>query len=387
MNLKYSTERYSLGLLSLLVLASTVGAHSWIEQLMVIAPNGTFTGSPGYPRGNVLRTSTSPPYQDSLVLYLVPQKEGDPNQLDPNANLCKDTQQKQEQTDGSPRLQASAGAFISLRYQENGHVTLPQNQPGKPPNRGTVYVYGTTEPKEGEKLADVHKKWNKDGTGGDKRGILLSQRGFDDGQCYQSNDSPISKTRSKEFPVDATQSTGPNLWCQQDIELPSNAPSGKPYTLYWIWDWPTAPGIDKAIPKGKQEMYTTCMDVDVVANSGAQSHAMVEFAKPEVWNDVAVSRQLTEKFDVEVQSSSIAGASMSPSSSRLIPATTKSFTRATASVQRSKPTPSVSSPVIPAPMSPSAHAASQQAVATVTSFVTLLKTIAPSGCSHGISAS
>lgn len=39
------------------------------------------------------------------------------------------------------------------------------------------------------------------------------------------------------------------------------------YTLYWVWDWPTAartPGF----PNGKPEVYTTCMDVDVVDAAG-----------------------------------------------------------------------------------------------------------------------
>jgi hypothetical protein len=84
-------------------------------------------------------------------------------------------------------LEAAPGDYIAIMHLENGHTTLPHNQPNKPRNRGTIYFYGTTQPKEQEKLFDVHLLWNKQGTGGDKRGKLLATRNYDDGQCYQPN--------------------------------------------------------------------------------------------------------------------------------------------------------------------------------------------------------
>ena len=98
-----------------------------------------------------------------------------------NDPMCKHSQQTAYQADGSPRLQAAPGALVSLPYQENGHVTLPQNQPGKQPNRGLVYIYGTTQPKSPELFLDVFGQWTADGTGGDKRGKLLATQPFDDG--------------------------------------------------------------------------------------------------------------------------------------------------------------------------------------------------------------
>ncbi|PYI01957.1 hypothetical protein BO78DRAFT_232055 [Aspergillus sclerotiicarbonarius CBS 121057] len=258
----------------LVLLFSTVSAHSWIEQLLVIAANGTFVGSPGYARGNVLRTD--PSFNDKTMTYLLP-PDGQANQsvIEPTDKMCKSTQRTHNQTEGSPRLQASAGAAIALRFQENGHVTLPWNQPGKPKNRGTVYVYGTTEPKEDENFVDVYKVWNRNGTGGDRRGVLLSQQNFDDGRCYQINNGNISEYRQKAFPHVADQTMGADLWCQQDIALPSDAPSGKLYTLYWVWDWPTAPGVDPSLPNGKLEMYTTCIDVEVVDGDDSTSASRV----------------------------------------------------------------------------------------------------------------
>ncbi|RAL11287.1 uncharacterized protein BO97DRAFT_100038 [Aspergillus homomorphus CBS 101889] len=258
------------GLLLALSLPSTVVGHSWVEQLTVIAPNGTFVGAPGYPRGNIQRSASG--FSDTEMTYLIPPNgRANQSQILPTDKMCKDSQRTAKQTEGSPRLQASAGAAIALRFQENGHVTLPNTQPGKPKNRGTVYVYGTTEPKEDENLLDVHRVWNRDGTGGDRRGVLLSKQNFDDGRCYQINNGDISEHRQAKFPHVADQTMGADLWCQQDIALPSNAPSGKPYTLYWVWDWPTAPGATAELLNGKQEIYTTCMDVDIVDNGDATS--------------------------------------------------------------------------------------------------------------------
>jgi len=259
-------------LAGLLAASSSVHAHSWIEQMTVIAPNGTFVGDPGYARGNVLRSS--PDFSDPTMVNLIPPDGRTINEILPTDLMCKSTQTSQTQTDGSPRLQAAPGAGIALRYQENGHVTLPANQPGKPTNRGTVYVYGTTQPSPDDAFLAIHRVWTPDGTGGDGRGVLLSTQNFDDGQCYQVNGGAISQQRQQEFPHVANTLMGADIWCQQDIALPANAPTGQPYALYWVWDWPTLPGT-AGFPDGKQEIYTTCMDVDVVGSgsTGTVSNA------------------------------------------------------------------------------------------------------------------
>lgn len=297
----------------LLLVLTTVNAHSWVEQLMVIAPNGTFVGSPGYPRGNVLRTS--PGFNDNTMTYLIP-PNGRRNQtaILPTDKICKDTQRKREQTDGSPRLQAGPGAAIALRFQENGHVTLPTNQPGKPKNRGTVYVYGTTEPKDDENILDVHNAWNKEGTGGDKRGVLLSVQNFDDGRCYQINNGPISENRQAKFPHVADKLMGADMWCQQDIALPSNAPAGKPYTLYWVWDWPTAPGEDPSLPNGKKEIYTTCIDVDVVNQPKINMQVEAGYVQGQPLNKAAIPSQFAELFGSSPSSDSGSAVSLAASS-------------------------------------------------------------------------
>lgn len=269
-------------------LIASGSAHSWVEQLSVIAPNGTFVGAPGYARGNMLRQGGA--NIDKAMVYLLPPDGRDPTQgISPSDTMCfPGHQQQATQTDGSPRLKAAPGDLVALRYQENGHVTLPQNQPGKPPNRGTVYVYGTTQSSPDDGFLDIFGKWNADGSGGNKKGKLLASFNFDDGQCYQVNGGQISTTRQKQFPHTANQLMGADMWCQNNLALPKDAPSGKPYTLYWVWDWPTASGTP-GVPNGKNEVYTSCMDVDV---QGAPNSAPVQFSKGQPADQAAVPGQL-----------------------------------------------------------------------------------------------
>jgi hypothetical protein len=176
-------------------------------------------------------------------------------------------------------LIASRGDKIALQYQENGHVTLPQNQANKPLNRGTVYIYGTTNLDPNTNLLDVLYKWTPDGTGGNRQGQLLATRNYDDGQCYQINNGNISRSRVVSFAKEAQDPMGANLWCQADVSLPNNLPVGKAYTLIWVWDWPTldrpnvpfppssAPGALPGLNGTKvvtPEIYTTVMDVKIV---------------------------------------------------------------------------------------------------------------------------
>ncbi|MCJ1250748.1 hypothetical protein MMC30_007976 [Trapelia coarctata] len=287
-----STPSLTRALVVLVCLLDIASAHSWVEQLTVVALNGTFTGNPGFIRGNVKRGN--PGFTDKMDLnQLPPVDRANQTQLLPTDPMCNPSQKKQAQSSDSPRLQASAGDTVALQYQENGHVTIPQNQPGKPANRGTVWIYGTTQALDNEMLLTIHKVWNTDGTGGDKRGRLLSTQNFDDGQCYQKGTQPISKDRQKEFPIThPIPLMGSDLWCQNDIVLPSDVPAGKPYTLYWVWDWPTAPGVDPNIPNGKEELYTSCMDIDILAGDSAPASArkaVMAYDKGQAFQNAAVA--------------------------------------------------------------------------------------------------
>jgi hypothetical protein len=125
--------------------------------------------------------------------------------------------------------------------------------------------------------------WTADGSGGDKRGRLLATQTYDDGQCYQVNGGPVSTQRQKQFPHEKSQEMGGDLWCQTDIQLPQDAEKGKPYTLYWVWDWSTmGGGANPGLPQGLTEIYTTCMDVDVVEGGKVEGTAAAAYQQQDL---------------------------------------------------------------------------------------------------------
>lgn len=256
---------------SILALSAAPAAlgHTWIEQLRNVNSKGEYVGEYGYPRGMV--SKTDPTFTGFSMNWELPHSEnvtGGPY-ISASTTLCHPDQRKQVQSQEKyPRLKATPGGYMAMRYQENGHITKPDNQIGKPKKGGTVYVYGTTQPKEDEKLVDV-LRWSQDGQGGDKRGVLLGMNDYDDGRCYEVNETPVSQERRKFAPNYAMGqvSDAPGnypFFCETNAALPKDAPSGKPYTIYWVWQWNTMPDMDPGLPKGKDEYYTTCIDVDVV---------------------------------------------------------------------------------------------------------------------------
>ncbi|CAK7215536.1 hypothetical protein SCUCBS95973_002508 [Sporothrix curviconia] len=305
----------------LFLAAQPAAAHSWVEQLMNIASNGTMSGTAGFIRGYVSRAM--PGFNDDMDDFLVPPNgRSTGNEILPTDSLCHPSQTIGNYSADFPMLTVTPGGYIALRYQENGHVTLPDINPTKPLNRGTVYIYGTTQPSSNELFLDVFQNWTADGTGGNGRGRLLATRNFDDGQCYQINNGNISETRQAEFTKVAENPQGADLWCQNDIQLPSDLVAGSNYTLYWIWNWPTfnVAGSPTDIPSAGYNVtllqhYTSCMDVSVVAGntSGSVSKAITNnfastFTRGQDLNNAAVLSQLeVGAFQVDVPGSSGAG--------------------------------------------------------------------------------
>lgn len=261
-------SRFLTATLAALAVAPLAMGHTWIEQLRNVNDKGEYVGEYGYPRGMVSKTDKG--YSGDSMNWLLPVQ---PKVfIDETSPLCHTSQTKQEQSsDKYPRLQAVPGGFVAMRYMENGHVTMvdPATGLGKPEKGGTVFVYGTTEPKEDEKLVDV-LRWSQDGAGGDKRGVLLATNDFDDGRCYEVNATPTSEERRVSDPNFAMgqASDGPGnypLFCETNVQLPEDVTQGKLYTVYWVWQWNTAPNVDPGLPDGKDQYYTTCMDVDVTS--------------------------------------------------------------------------------------------------------------------------
>ena len=278
-----------LSLLWLLGCTTKTQAHTWVEQLSVIASNGTFSGLPGYPRGLVDRLPNVDPNAGN-VYELPPDGRPTGNAILPSDLMCKSTQKIGMQTPGNPALIASAGDQIALRYQENGHVTQPQLPKGKPEGSGTVFVYGTEKSSNDDTYLGIHRVWNEDGTGGDGRGVLLATRYFDDGQCYQVNASPISSARQAQFPHTPDAQMNRDLWCQTDVQIPAAA-SGN-YTLYWVWEWPT---LDSSGKVTTNQSYTSCMDVVLTPGTNSNSKA-VNFATGQNLNYAAIADQMSAQF-------------------------------------------------------------------------------------------
>ncbi|KAI0600427.1 hypothetical protein F4775DRAFT_599100 [Biscogniauxia sp. FL1348] len=239
-------------------------------------------GDAGYMRGYLSRLD--PGFDDHRQEHLIPPPSRGPSVgILPTDLICRDTQQMQLDA-AHPPLKARRGDFIAIQYQENGHVTLHENTPQKPLH-STVFIYGTSSPSRDDRLLSIHHVWNAAGTGGDKRGVLLAARPFDDGKCYQINNGPVSAARQKTFPKAIEDPQGVDLWCQNDLRLPTNI--GDTYTLYWVWEWPNMPTA--TLPQGRMEVYTSCMDVQIVP--GVQN-GTVSFARGQDLNWAGIEGQM-----------------------------------------------------------------------------------------------
>ncbi|KIV99662.1 uncharacterized protein PV09_08717 [Verruconis gallopava] len=263
--------RSSLLLGSIASFLSVVSGHTWVEQLMNVDNNGSYYGAPGYIRSYVSRDN--PNFADSDLTWLSPQNPPGGSRLRINGSdfLCHPNQRQAVASKQFHPLKTLPGNTVALRYLENGHVTQPYIQPGKPASGGLVYIYATTNPNPNTKLVDV-LQWGTNSTL--DQGRLLNINPFDDGRCYQVSNVPISVQRQAEFPNPIQGQPGVNheLWCQSNVKIPEDATGT--LTMYWIWQWPTQANVDPGLPDGKDEIYTSCMDMTIVKNSGVLKNAI-----------------------------------------------------------------------------------------------------------------
>ncbi|KAK2733959.1 hypothetical protein CKAH01_18995 [Colletotrichum kahawae] len=290
-----------------LQLLSVVTAHTWVEQLNRISPNGTMLSPPGFPPRWSGRNGN---FSDGLSTNLLEAS---------NYYLCA-KQPLGQQMPGFDMLKAAPGDFVGLRYQENGHVTLPDSPINKPSNRGTIYIYGTLFPRTEDSLFDVFKRWTADGKGGDGRGRLLATRHYDDGQCYQVNSGPISLQRQQQFRKAAMDPQGADLWCQAVIRLPKDLPEGSLYSIYFVWTWPTLKPSsvseswsgkygdfpEQGSPREaeyltsrdvvKSEIYGSCAMIEVDPNTRVDSATTETYIVDQDVNNVGIKKQLDNLF-------------------------------------------------------------------------------------------
>jgi hypothetical protein len=253
----------------LLAISSTINAHTWVENLRLIASNGTFVGEPGFIRSYGPRSAGVDP--DAQNVYLLP-PNGPSNEILPTDLMCKSNQQIGVQTPKYPTLQAAPGDHVALTYYENGHVTIPTTQVGKPAGRGTVFVYGTKNPSPTDTYLGIHRIWNAEGTVGN--GKLLATQPYDDGRCFQAQgvglaagESAINLQRKEALNYPNSK----ELPCQTDIQIPADAGTDT-YTLYWVWEWPTL-FSNGAVQKN--ESYTSCMDITLTSNVVAPAGSFI----------------------------------------------------------------------------------------------------------------
>lgn len=259
-NMPFSTK----SLLCLGLLSSTVAAHTWIEQMQVIGTNGSYVGDYGYPRGYVARTD--PGFNGFSNKWQLPSPDTDVSRtrITDKMLACHTNQRKPNYSEKYPRLSVAPGAYVAMKYLENGHVTQPYIPAGKPEGSGTVWIYGTYEPSETETLVNV-LSWTADGKGGNGKGFLMAAQDYDDGRCYQINQSPTSvhrqMTEGNHAPGQPTSQL--EQWCESNLLVPSNSQVGKTLTVYWVWGWATGMQTEGAVC-GKDEYYTTCSDFEIV---------------------------------------------------------------------------------------------------------------------------
>ncbi|KAF2473309.1 uncharacterized protein BDR25DRAFT_352730 [Lindgomyces ingoldianus] len=68
------------------------------------------------------------------------------------------------------------------------------------------------------------------------------------------NAGNISLTRQQEFldPVEGQPGSVYEQWCETDVAIASDVSINSTYAVYWVWQWPTAPGTLGAL-EGKDE--------------------------------------------------------------------------------------------------------------------------------------
>ncbi|PMD20843.1 hypothetical protein NA56DRAFT_158768 [Hyaloscypha hepaticicola] len=228
---------------------STVNAHTWVEKISRIASNGTFVNPAGYPRNFIPR---SPTLNQADVLNTINFAQGQ------DTPMCKGT--KGVQPAGYPSLVAAPKDLVAMTYEENGHVTKFTVQKGKPAGRGTVFVYGTNQSLPTDTYFGIHRVWNTEGTGGDKRGKLIAVQPFDDGRCFQAQSPQSPLNAQRQAAINFPAST--ELPCQTDVTLPEDTGTSGTYSLYWVWEWPTLYS-NGAIQTN--ESYTSCIDITLTS--------------------------------------------------------------------------------------------------------------------------
>lgn len=261
----------------LLLLSAGAFGHTWLESLRLIGSNGGFTGE-GFPRGFVGRGD--PTFSDDSMTYRITARDN-------STPLCHPSQQVSNGYENSryPRLNASAGSFVALQYQENGHTSAPQVPEGRPYRSGNIYVYGTTSLRD-EKLTSVHGNWTAHRSL--DAGRLIASHFFDDEQCFQNQGSAPTKINAERKAASGLSSVP----CQTDFKIPQDIQPNDVLAVYWVWEWDLFANTEKAAP----ETYTACSEITILGGNNVSSNIHFDNSIP--LDQRAVESQLATQLEV-----------------------------------------------------------------------------------------
>lgn len=149
-------------------------------------------------------------------------------------------------------VEIQKGHRVLLEYMENGHITMPSDNPiSKQGRPGTGFVYDTADGWTPQQFDAVHPAWASLELS--KNGMLLKGSPFDDGRCYQwSEGNPIIEERVQIYGPSTDPEVKPSCLCGVTVEIPEEVLGF--YTLYWVSDYSTPETV---------EFYTSCLDIDV----------------------------------------------------------------------------------------------------------------------------
>jgi hypothetical protein len=216
---------------AMLAVLPSVLSHSWIDTVT----NGQNTG---YIRGYVGHIDLAETYKTLTSTKGVA--------------LCMNTQQDPTNyTTQFPRLVAKAGDALTAQYLENGHVTQDKLPPDNKPHPGNYSWFWTGKPftgstTDGSQLATFDDL--------SKSTLLSGPSDFDDGKCAESTNNDLGRK-------------GP-IPCESHFTIPADTAPGI-YALYWVWDFTKLTAVDPSYV----EMYTSCMDVEIVAGDSSGASA------------------------------------------------------------------------------------------------------------------
>lgn len=166
-----------------------------------------------------------------------------------------------------PRLVVKAGDTVTANYTENGHVTQDKLAPDGKPHPGTFNWYWTGKPFTGSTsdgsqitlFSDLADKY-----------LLQGPENFDDGRCAESTNNNMGR----DGPIN----------CQGHFTIPAGTAPGI-YAVYWVWNFPKIPA---SIDPTYSEVYTSCMDVEVVAGDGSTASSSSSSTSPSSPNAAVV---------------------------------------------------------------------------------------------------